>query len=166
MPTLLEQAAQGEWSWQLDARDTVSGAQDSLALSLRLLPAVPLGVQQAALVQIDGHWMQQLEWPREALPRQGGVRLTFSDKLADPVQGVPGLRDWWAAYPYVCLEQTVGKAIGLGIWRCGSAPWLRCPPIWTMTGWPCTSRRSVRIRRGVATVSPPTCWQWIAVCSP
>lgn len=114
VPTLLEQAAQGEWSWQLDARDTVSGAQDSLALSLRLLPAVPLGVQQAALVQIDGHWMQQLEWPREALPRQGGVRLTFSDKLADPVQGMPGLRDWWAAYPYVCLEQTVGKAIGLG----------------------------------------------------
>ncbi|HEY4664243.1 MAG TPA: alpha-2-macroglobulin, partial [Comamonas sp.] len=33
---------------------------------------------------------------------------------ADKEEGVPGLRDWWAAYPYACLEQTVGKAIGLG----------------------------------------------------
>lgn len=113
VPASLAQAAQGEWQWQLEAHDSKTGAKDALAFTQRVLPAVPLAVQQATLQQIDGHWEQALEWPGNAVPGKGGVRLTFSDKLADPVQGVPGLRDWWAAYPYACLEQTVGKAIGL-----------------------------------------------------
>lgn len=113
VPTALAQAAESAWDWRLEGRDTKTGAKDALAFTLRLLPAVPLAVQQATLVQIDGHWQQPLEWPEHAVPGKGGVRLAFSDRLADPQQGVPGLRDWWQAYPYACLEQTVGKAIGL-----------------------------------------------------
>lgn len=113
VPASLGQAAQGEWRWEIAAHDTQTGAKDALAFTQRLLPAVPLAVQQATLVQLDGHWEQALQWPDQALPGKGGVRLSFSDRLADKDQGVPGLRDWWAAYPYACLEQTVGKAIGL-----------------------------------------------------
>ena len=38
-------------------------------------------------------------------------------KLAE---GLPGVRDWWARYPYSCLEQQASKAIGmedLAAWR-------------------------------------------------
>lgn len=120
VPASLAQAAHGEWHWQLEAHDSKTGAKDALAFTQRVLPAVPLAVQQATLVQMDGRWEQALEWPESALPGKGGVRLSFSDKLADKEQAVPGLRDWWAAYPYACLEQTVGKAIGmndLALWR-------------------------------------------------
>ncbi len=44
---------------------------------------------------------------------QGGLRLAFSERLADPQQGVPGLRTWWQRYPYSCLEQTTSRAVGL-----------------------------------------------------
>ena len=44
---------------------------------------------------------------------KGGLRLTFSERLADPDEGVPGLRDWWQRYPYSCLEQTTSRAVGL-----------------------------------------------------
>jgi len=113
VPVSLAQSAQGEWHWQLHAQDTKTGAQDTLAVSQRLLPAVPLAVQQATIQQIDGRWEQALSWPENAVPGKGGLRLSFSDKLADGQNGAPGLRDWWAAYPYACLEQTLGKAIGL-----------------------------------------------------
>ncbi len=112
-PTRAAPVAQDAWHWKIQARDARSGAQDSLHIPQRLLPAVPLTVQQATLQQLDGRWEQAVEWPDQALPGRGGIRLTFSDRLADSEQGVPGLRDWWAAYPHACLEQTVGKAIGL-----------------------------------------------------
>ncbi|MGK9939406.1 hypothetical protein O6268_23475, partial [Salmonella enterica subsp. enterica] len=28
--------------------------------------------------------------------------------------GLPGVRDWFARYPYTCLEQRASKAVGLG----------------------------------------------------
>ena len=113
VPVLAPDAAP-VWTWKLDAQDDQSKAGDSLSFSLRVLPAVPVTVQQATLQQLQGHWEQSVEWPEQALPGRGGVRLSFSDRLADPVEGVPGLKAWWKAYPHACLEQSVGKAIGLG----------------------------------------------------
>lgn len=113
VPSHLAQAAEGELHWTIEAQDSKTGARDALAVQQRLLPAVPVAVQQAMLTQIDGHWEQSLQWPEQALPGKGGVRLNFSSQIAGGAQGLPGLRDWWAAYPYVCLEQTVGKAMGL-----------------------------------------------------
>ena len=113
VPVMLAQRSSGMWRWQIDAQDSPSGAQDSVVVTQRVLPAVPLAVQQATIVQLDGDWTQSVAWPDKALPGQGGVRLELQSQLADAQQGVPGLRAWWAAYPYSCLEQTVGKAIGL-----------------------------------------------------
>jgi len=41
---------------------------------------------------------------------RGGLRLALQPRLAE---GLPGVRDWFAAYPFSCLEQKTSKAIGL-----------------------------------------------------
>ena len=100
--------------WEIEARDTLGGAQgarDALKASQRLVPAVPLTVQQATLVQLDGSLSLDAAPPRGALPGRGGLKLALQPGLAD---GLPGVRDWWARYPYACLEQQASKAIGMG----------------------------------------------------
>ncbi len=113
VPQALAHAAQGQLHWQVQAKASQGQAQDSIRLHQRLLPALPLAVQQATLLQVDSHWQQALQWPAQALPGKGGLRLSFSPRLADPEQGVPGLRDWWEKYPFTCLEQTTSRAVGM-----------------------------------------------------
>ena len=100
--------------WEIEARDTVSGARDALKLSQRIVPAQPLAVQQAALVQVDGRFSQPVAVPAGALLQggraRGGLSLALQPKLAD---GLPGVRDWFLRYPYSCLEQQTSRAIGL-----------------------------------------------------
>jgi hypothetical protein len=67
-------------------------------------------VQQATLAQVDGPFTLDVAAPADALPGRGGVRLSLQPKLAE---GLTGVRDWFAAYPYSCLEQKASKAIGL-----------------------------------------------------
>jgi len=98
------------FQWDIEARDTASNARDALKLSQRLVPAVPLTVRQATLTQIDGRFSIDVALPAGALPGRGGLRLSLQPKLAE---GLTGVRDWFAAYPYNCLEQQVSKAIGL-----------------------------------------------------
>ncbi|WOP14525.1 alpha-2-macroglobulin family protein [Ottowia sp. SB7-C50] len=96
--------------WEIEARDETRGARDALKVSQRVLPAVPVTVQQATLVQLDGPLTQDVAAPTGALAGRGGVRLTLLPRLAD---GLPGVRDWFARYPYSCLEQKASIAIGL-----------------------------------------------------
>ena len=105
--------------WEVEARDTTAdggkGARDALKLSQRIIPAVPLSVRQATLVQLAAPYTLAVAPPTSALPttgaKRGGVQLALQPKLAE---GLPGVRDWFARYPYSCLEQTTSKAIGLG----------------------------------------------------
>ena len=96
--------------WEIEAKDLTSGARDALKVGQRVLPAVPVTVQQATLVQLDGPLTQDVAAPADALPGRGGVRLSLQTRLAD---GLPGVRDWFARYPYSCLEQKTSVAIGL-----------------------------------------------------
>ena len=41
---------------------------------------------------------------------RGGLKLALQPKLAE---GLPGVRDWFARYPFACLEQKTSKSIGL-----------------------------------------------------
>ncbi len=103
--------------WEIEARDTQSDARDALKLNQRIVPAVPLTVQQGTLTQLNGPFSLQVAPPADALPGRGGLRLALQPKLAD---GMPGVRDWFAKYPFTCLEQKVSKAIGLrdpALWR-------------------------------------------------
>jgi uncharacterized protein YfaS (alpha-2-macroglobulin family) len=110
--------------WEIEARDTLAGrdgARDALKVSQRIVPAVPLTVQQATLVQLgggtDGAFSLDVAPPADALPGRGGLRMALVPRLAE---GLPGVRDWFARYPFSCLEQKTSKAIGLrdvAMWR-------------------------------------------------
>ncbi|MFZ1500747.1 MAG: alpha-2-macroglobulin, partial [Giesbergeria sp.] len=74
-------------------------------------------VQQGTLVQLGGSYELPVAPPPTALPGRGGISLAVQPMLAE---GLPGVRDWWARYPYSCLEQQASKAIGMedvAAWR-------------------------------------------------
>ncbi|CAM8647919.1 Alpha-2-macroglobulin, bait region domain containing protein [Comamonadaceae bacterium] len=96
--------------WEIEAKDTISGAKDALKARQRIVPAVPLTVQQATLVQIDGPLTMDVSAPADALPGRGGLKMALQPKLAE---GLPGVKDWFALYPFACLEQKTSKSVGL-----------------------------------------------------
>ncbi|HYW56680.1 MAG TPA: MG2 domain-containing protein [Polaromonas sp.] len=96
--------------WEIEAKDTVSGARDGLKARQRIVPAVPLTVQQATLVQVDGAFSLDVNPPADALPGRGGLKMSLQPKLAE---GMDGVRDWFARYPFICLEQKTSKSVGL-----------------------------------------------------
>ena len=96
--------------WEIEAKDTISGARDALKARQRIIPAVPLTVQQATLVQIDGPLTMDVNAPADALPGRGGLKMALQPKLAE---GLPGVKDWFALYPFACLEQKTSKSVGL-----------------------------------------------------
>ncbi|MDM0077856.1 MG2 domain-containing protein [Variovorax sp. J2P1-59] len=109
-PAQLAQTRAEALLWEIEAKDTLSGARDALKVRQRIVPAVPLTVQQATLVQLDGPFTIDVALPADALPGRGGLRLSLQPRLAE---GLTGVRDWFAAYPYICLEQKASKSIGL-----------------------------------------------------
>ncbi|MDO8457054.1 MAG: MG2 domain-containing protein [Burkholderiaceae bacterium] len=99
--------------WEIEAKDSVkgaNGAKDALKARQRIIPAVPLTVQQATLVQVDGSFNLDVAPPADALPSRGGLKMSLQPKLAE---GLPGVRDWFANYPFACLEQKASKSVGL-----------------------------------------------------
>ena len=96
--------------WEIEAKDTLSKAQDALKVSQRLVPVVPIAVQQATLSQLDDTMTLSVKQPVGALPGQGGLQLSLNASLA---QGLPGVRTWFINYPFACLEQGASKALGL-----------------------------------------------------
>jgi uncharacterized protein YfaS (alpha-2-macroglobulin family) len=113
MVTAPAQLAQSRFEsilWEIEAKDTVSGARDALKANQRIIPAVPLTVQQATLVQVDKAFTLDVAPPADALPGRGGLKLSLQPKLAE---GLPGVKDWFARYPFACLEQKTSKSVGL-----------------------------------------------------
>ncbi len=96
--------------WEIEAKDSVGGSRDALKARQRIVPAVPVVVQQATLVQLDGSYSLDAALPNDALPGRGGLKLALQPKLAE---GMPGVRDYFALYPFICLEQKTSKSIGL-----------------------------------------------------
>jgi hypothetical protein len=109
-PAQLAQTRAEAILWEIEAKDTVSGARDALKARQRIIPAVPLTVQQATLVQLDGPFSLQVNPPADAIAGRGGLKLSLQPKLSE---GMPGVRDWFANYPFACLEQKTSKAVGL-----------------------------------------------------
>ncbi|WP_050813914.1 MG2 domain-containing protein [Acidovorax sp. NO-1] len=113
-PAQLAQTRAQAILWEIEAKDTVGGARDALKASQKLIPAVPLTVQQATLVQVDGSFNLDVNPPADAIPGRGGLKMSLQPKLGGSGDGgLPGVRDWWARYPFACLEQKISKAVGL-----------------------------------------------------
>ena len=114
-PAQLTQTRAEAILWEIEAQDRAEGsggARDALKVRQRIVPAVPLTVQQGTLVQLgsDAPFQLAVAPPAGALSGRGGLRLSLVPRLAE---GLPGVRDWFARYPYTCLEQKVSKAVGL-----------------------------------------------------
>ncbi|MGA0572566.1 alpha-2-macroglobulin family protein [Variovorax sp. VNK109] len=116
-PAQLAQTRAESLIWEIEARDTSGNARDALKATQRIVAAVPLTVQQATLVQLDGPFSLAVSPPADALPGRGGLKIALQPKLAE---GLPGVRDWFANYPFICLEQKTSKSVGLRdgkMWR-------------------------------------------------
>src|SRR3546814_715081 len=101
-----------------DGKASDRRAGDTLVFRQALLPAVPIKTRQASLFSLDPQ-AAPLRLPVSApqgalvdangIPR-GGLQVHMQSSLAG---GLPGVHEWFAAYPYTCLEQLASKAIGL-----------------------------------------------------
>ncbi len=109
-PAQLAQVRSEAILWEIEAKDTISGARDALKARQRITFAVPLTVQQATLVQVDGAFNLDVQQPADSVAGRGGLKLALQPKLAE---GMPGVRDYFANYPFICLEQKTSKSVGL-----------------------------------------------------
>ena len=96
-----------------------ASAKDRIKVTQLVKEAVPLRVLQATLVQLDGAYSLPVAAPADALrvdvnllqsPQRGGLLVAVAPKLSS---ALPGIRRYFEAYPYTCLEQQASKAIGL-----------------------------------------------------
>ncbi|CAG9175071.1 alpha-2-macroglobulin family protein [Cupriavidus pampae] len=116
-PALLAYSRSGTIQWEVQAAEKGTGsASDRLKLSQQIVPAVPVTVQQATLAQLSPSLSIPVQAPAEALTDptgklRGGLQVSLQSSLAG---GMPGVREWFRAYPFSCLEQRTSKAIGLG----------------------------------------------------
>lgn len=107
-------------AWTFDARETQadSPASDRLAFTQTLRPAVPVRTRQSTLLPVDAvrpAIRLDVAPPEGALSNadgvpRGGLQVHLQSTLAG---GLPGVKEWFQAYPYTCLEQLSSRAIGL-----------------------------------------------------
>ncbi|HEX4924766.1 MAG TPA: MG2 domain-containing protein, partial [Bdellovibrionales bacterium] len=86
------------------------GAQDALAVKVRVEPAVPARVLQATLFQLDKSHSIPVQQPKDALPFKGGLRVSARASLST---GLAGVKSYMDEYIYSCLEQKVSRSIVL-----------------------------------------------------
>ncbi len=113
-------------AWDVDVPFNVDGvawtvaadagaAHDRMKFAQKIVPAVPVTVQQATLVQLDKTLRIPIAPPLNALADaagklRGGIDVALKPRLAD---GLPGVRDYFERYPWSCFEQQASIAIGL-----------------------------------------------------
>ncbi|NYT57502.1 alpha-2-macroglobulin [Alcaligenaceae bacterium] len=112
-------------NWTLSAQEktdaepaAAKAAGDAVSVNQALVPAVPVRTRQATLLALDGN-KPPVELPVSVPPGaladangvpRGGLQVSVRSSLAG---GLPGVHEWFAAYPYTCLEQVSSKAMGL-----------------------------------------------------
>ncbi|HEY1393672.1 MAG TPA: alpha-2-macroglobulin family protein, partial [Methylibium sp.] len=92
-----------------------AAAHDRLKLQQQVREAVPVRVQQATLMQADKLTAIPIAPPASAVADaqgalRGGIEVALKPRLGD---GLPGVREYFLSYPWICLEQQASIAIGL-----------------------------------------------------
>lgn len=99
------------WQVSAHARDADGErSEDSLRVSQRVVPAVPVRTFQATLEQVAPSLELPVQMPAGALPGRGGVRVNLMASLAGEL---PGVREYMSNYPFSCLEQQASQAVSL-----------------------------------------------------
>jgi len=86
------------------------GAMDRIAVTQKILPAVPVRTMQATITQLDGSFSIPVERPADAIVGAGELRVAFQSRLTD---GLSGVIEYMSRYPYTCLEQQASRAVAL-----------------------------------------------------
>jgi uncharacterized protein YfaS (alpha-2-macroglobulin family) len=73
--------------WQLDV-ESASGIRDQMKITQRVVPAVPVRVLQATLLQIAKPERIEVERPAGALPGRGGLDVALRSSLAAGRDGI------------------------------------------------------------------------------
>lgn len=94
--------------WDVTAE--TAAARDRLAAHQTVLPPVPVRVEQATLVQLEGRQTLPVAPPAAALPDRGGVAVALRRSIAG---GLGAMRDYMAQYRYTCFEQRASVAVAL-----------------------------------------------------
>ena len=99
------------WEVTASAQDAAGKAlQDSLAVTQKVIEAVPVRTWQATIAQLDRRYELPVEIPADAVPGRGGVHVELAARLAGDL---PGVREYMGRYPYICLEQQASQAVAL-----------------------------------------------------
>lgn len=97
-------------AWDISGQEQSGAARDALKIVQRVVPAVPVTVQQATLFQLGKTSTVNVAQPAGSLPGRGGLAIALRPDLAGNNDGI---RKYFADYPFSCLEQRTSKAIGL-----------------------------------------------------
>ena len=97
--------------WKVEARSADGKAFDKLAVSQDVIPVYPVEVWAATLARVGNGVPIPVAAPGGALSGFGYVDVKLSDSLAPPLAGV---RAYMNAYPYICFEQQLSRAVVLG----------------------------------------------------
>ncbi len=101
----------GQLAWEINAQEQGGPkVKDSIKFTQRVVPAVPVTVQQATLFQLDKPFSMAVAPPADGLPGRGGLAISLAPSLAS---GNEGIRRYFVNYPFSCLEQKTSRAIGL-----------------------------------------------------
>ncbi len=102
-------------TWRFEASD--GEVTDRLQFIQRVDARVPVSTVQATLLDLEAGKPAHIpvSAPAQALRDSedrvaGGLQISVSPTLLGSQTGV---RDWWEAYPYTCLEQSASQAIAL-----------------------------------------------------
>lgn len=96
--------------WRIEATEQNGKAVDRIKLTQKIVPRVPVTVQQASFMRLEAPYAVPAQPPAGALPGKGGIEVTLSASLAGQTAG---LQRYFEQYPYSCLEQKTSVAVGL-----------------------------------------------------
>ncbi len=103
--------------WEVSISEQGGAASDRIKLSQQVVAAYPVRVYQATLTQLDKPLRMRTAVPAGAIAGRGGVQVALRAHLAD---GLEGVREFMQYYSYICLEQTLSRAVALrdeALWK-------------------------------------------------
>jgi uncharacterized protein YfaS (alpha-2-macroglobulin family) len=96
--------------YEITALERDGKTADSVKVSQKVVPAVPVRTWQATLLQVRDKAEVPVERPAGALAGKGVILVRLQPRIAD---GLPGVREYMSQYPYGCFEQKISKAVAL-----------------------------------------------------
>jgi hypothetical protein len=103
-------AGENKLLYEVKVTDKINNITDTMKVSQKVVPPVPVRTFQATLTQLRGPYRVTVQRPADAIPGKGSVNVILKPKIAE---GMTGVREYMSNYPYSCFEQKVSRAVAL-----------------------------------------------------